>query len=311
MTRNSGIFTAFVTVAKLAGNIFFYFNLKGKHEVDSETRSTVSLVLLTITSLGVAIFFFIRPTPWILKQKKVPKPIESLNQSLKLFLHNDMILLSIFNFYIGLQMSFRSSIYSICLGFTHQFGADAKALATVNGISVAMGTTVGAVAVSLLAKGILKKIGRDPVVILAFLLNTIGYFIVFLNTPHMANIRQTTVWDMAYLTPSKYLAILCGFLFGVGDGCIATQVSSILGVGWRDNSASAFALTKFTQCLASFLAFIFASQVNLFIHLAVLMAFNIVGTAAFCVVEWRMVEREKEEREVGQDGEHDGLVVTA
>lgn len=306
MTRNSGIFTAFVTTAKLAGNIFMYFNLKGKHEIDSKTRFNVSLVLFTVTSLGVTVFFCLKPTTLDKKAKKIT---ESLKQSFKVFLTRDMLFLSVFNSFVGLQMSFRSSIYSTCLGFTHQFGADARALATVNGISVAVGTTMGAVLVAILAKGLLKKIGRNPVVILAFLVTIVGYIIVFLNIPHMATIRQTTEWDKAFLTPNRYLAILCGFLFGVADAFQATQLSSILGVGWRENSESAFALTKFTQCVASFLAFTFASHLSLSSHLAILTAFGIAGTVAFYVVEQGMVEGEGKEKEVcgGDDYEKEVL----
>ena len=57
MTRNSGIFTVFVTCAKFAGNSFLYFLLRGKHDIDSNTRATASIVLFTVTSIGVVIFF--------------------------------------------------------------------------------------------------------------------------------------------------------------------------------------------------------------------------------------------------------------
>ena len=301
ITRNSGIFTAFITSAKLVGNVFLYINLKGKHEIDSETRFHVSLVLSIVTSLGVLVFLCLRPAPGA-RIKKTYHIVDSLKKSLQLFLTQDMLLLSVFNFSVGLQMSFRLAIYSTCLGFTHQFGADSKALATMSGLAGATGTVLGSVLVALLSKGLLKKTGRNPVIIFGCFLIIVGYFLSFLNLPHMSTMRQTTQKDTVFLSPSKYVALLCSLLFGLADACQATQLSSLLGTAWRHNPEPAFALTKFTQSVASFLAFLCASHATLLVHLAVLGIINIAGTVAFTLVE-NKANREKEEECEAEDQE--------
>lgn len=43
------------------------------------------------------------------------------------------------------------------------------------------------------------------------------------------------------------VALLCSFLLGLGDSCFNTQLLSIIGFRFRDNSAPAFAIFKFIQ----------------------------------------------------------------
>lgn len=46
---------------------------------------------------------------------------------------------------------------------------------------------------------------------------------------------------------SKEVAILCSFLLGLGDSCFNTQLLSILGFLYAEDSAPAFAVFKFVQ----------------------------------------------------------------
>lgn len=46
---------------------------------------------------------------------------------------------------------------------------------------------------------------------------------------------------------SKEVAILCSFLLGLGDSCFNTQLLSILGFLYSEDSAPAFAVFKFVQ----------------------------------------------------------------
>lgn len=46
---------------------------------------------------------------------------------------------------------------------------------------------------------------------------------------------------------SKEIAIFCSFLLGLGDSCFNTQLLSILGFLYSEDSAPAFAVFKFVQ----------------------------------------------------------------
>lgn len=53
--------------------------------------------------------------------------------------------------------------------------------------------------------------------------------------------------NVCVLRPSVGVALLCSFLLGLGDSCFNTQLLSIIGFTFRDNSAPAFAVFKFIQ----------------------------------------------------------------
>lgn len=52
---------------------------------------------------------------------------------------------------------------------------------------------------------------------------------------------------LCVLCLSVGVALLCSFLLGLGDSCFNTQLLSIIGFMFRDNSAPAFAASKFIQ----------------------------------------------------------------
>lgn len=89
--------------------------------------------------------------------------------------------------------------------------------------------------------------GRSPIVVSGFVIHVIAFFLIFLNIPNQAPIQPTD--DGAFITPTAELAIFCSFLLGFGDSCFNTQIYSVLGGLFSDDSASAFAIYKFTQVI--------------------------------------------------------------
>ena len=87
--------------------------------------------------------------------------------------------------------------------------------------------------------------GRDPIVIMGYVIHLASFFLIFINLPTVAPFGDTH--ETSYITPSPELAMFCSFLLGFGDACFNTQIYSILGGNYADNSTSAFALFKFTQ----------------------------------------------------------------
>lgn len=54
-----------------------------------------------------------------------------------------------------------------------------------------------------------------------------------------------------FISFSKEIAIFCSFLLGLGDSCFNTQLLSILGLLYAEDSAPAFAVFKFVQVASS------------------------------------------------------------
>lgn len=85
---------------------------------------------------------------------------------------------------------------------------------------------------------------------------------------------------------SKEVAILCSFLLGLGDSCFNTQLLSILGFLYADDSAPAFAVFKFVQSICAAVAFFYSNYLLLHWQLLVMVTFGFFGTISFFTVEW-------------------------
>ena len=136
-----------------------------------------------------------------------------------------MLLLSVTFVYSGLQLSFWSGVYPTSVGFTRTFGPNRKALATLCSIFIAVGEISGSSLFGSLGHFTAKK-GRDPIIIVGFIISMISYFLMFLNLPFEAPLGETKETDLAYITSNQYLAVFTGFLLGFSDACFTVQVRS-------------------------------------------------------------------------------------
>lgn len=186
-------------------------------------------------------------------------------------------------------MSFFSGVYSPSIGFTLGFGESAKQLVGLSGICIGIGEVLGGVTFGLLGKKTIR-FGRDPIVIVGFVVHIVAFFLIYLNLPDNAPLGDTT--DTSYFKPPlAYVALICSFLLGLGDSCFNTQVYSMLGGVFSSQSAAAFALFKFVQSVGAAASFIYSSYCGLKTHMVILVVFGTLGTASFCMVEWAAKRR--------------------
>jgi hypothetical protein len=92
----------------------------------------------------------------------------------------------------GLELSFFSGVYSPSIGFTLKIGESAKQLVGLSGICIGLGEVFGGVAFGLLGARTSTKLGRDPIVILGFIIHIVSFFLIFLNLPNAANLGDTS-----------------------------------------------------------------------------------------------------------------------
>jgi len=284
----SGIFWAMSISSGLIGNVFVYTQFQGKDKIDDATRNTVGVVLLSVTCAGIVCMFFLRrPSPRNSDTGEASQtrssPTQALRESFRLFLTKDMLLLCITFFYTGINLNIWSAVYGTSIGFTKAF-PDRKGLATISGMLVSVGEIAGGLVFGILGKVFVRR-GRDPIVVLGFVLSMTAYFLAFINLPNMSPIEETS--HKAYIESNQYLAIFTSFILGFSDACFNTQVFSILGGTFRQESASAFAIFKFVQSLAASIAFWYSSVLPLYWQLLIAVIFDVVGTISFCTVEWR------------------------
>ncbi|XP_060242309.1 UNC93-like protein MFSD11 isoform X2 [Meriones unguiculatus] len=266
-------------------------------------RRTVFIALTVISLVGTVLFFLIRkPDPENVPgeeescddqdmeatesaQNNVTKAVDAFKKSLKLCVTKEMLLLSVTTAYTGLELTFFSGVYGTCIGAVNKFGKEEKSLIGLSGIFIGIGEILGGSLFGLLSKN--NRFGRNPVVLLGTLVHFLAFYLIFLNMPGDAPIAPVEGTNSsAYIRPSKEVAILCSFLLGLGDSCFNTQLLSILGFLYAEDSAPAFAVFKFVQSICAAMAFFYSNYLLLHWQLLVMVIFAFFGTISFFAVEW-------------------------
>ncbi|KAM7371431.1 hypothetical protein PAMP_008678 [Pampus punctatissimus] len=315
--RNSGIFWALLQFSLFFGNLYIYCAWHGHVHITDKDRQTVFISLTVISLVGCFLFFLIRkPDPESAPSLDVSESLlveatesssttsspqsnlssqalDAFVKACKLFVTKEMLLLSLSIGYTGLELTFYSGVYGTCIGAMTQFGKDAKSLIGISGICIGLGEILGGGVFGMLNK--CNKFGRNPVVLLGLITHFVAFYLIFLNIAADAPLAPEEGTDLqAYITPSVGVALLCSFLLGLGDSCFNTQLLSIIGFMYRDNSAPAFAVFKFIQSIMAALAFFYSNYLLLHWQLLILVLVGFLGSMTFFVVEW-MAESNRRE----------------
>ncbi|XP_066292309.1 UNC93-like protein MFSD11 isoform X3 [Branchiostoma lanceolatum] len=274
--RNSGIFWALLQCSLLFGNLFVWKEFSGKETIDSKTRIQVYVVLLVVCCVGTLMLF-------VLRNRRPEDRSDLLNVN-----SGDQAgegPLQAFRF----ELTFFSGVYGTCIGNTKAFGDQAKSLIGISGAFIGAGEILGGAAFGLGGK-LTNRHGRDPIILFGFIVHMTAYYLIYINLPQSSPISDI-VNDASYypvlIDSNKYLAILCSFLLGLGDSSFNTQVYSILGFMFPEDSAPAFALFKFVQSLTAAAGFFYSTYLLLQWQLLILVVFGVAGTLAFFEVEWK------------------------
>ncbi|KAF1598590.1 UNC93-like protein MFSD11, partial [Eudyptes moseleyi] len=301
--RNSGVFWALLQSSLFFGNLYIYFAWQGKTHISESDRRTVFIALTVISLVGTVLFFLIRKQ----EDTKTPGEEDSTNEilgdssvtrsyinfhyyvftekSIKLSFTKEIMLLSVTTAYTGLELTFFSGVYGTCIGAVNRFGSEEKSLIGLSGIFIGVGEILGGGIFGLLSKN--NRFGRNPVVMLGIVVHFIAFYLIFFNMPNDAPIAPMEgTDDVAYMIPSKEVAIFCSFLLGLGDSCFNTQLLSILGFLYSEDSAPAFAIFKFVQSICAAVAYFYSNYFLLQWQLLIMVVVGFFGTITFFTVEW-------------------------
>ncbi|NWI87523.1 MFS11 protein, partial [Pitta sordida] len=300
--RNSGVFWALLQFSLFFGNLYIYFAWQGKTHISESDRRTVFIALTVISLVGTVLFFLIRKqedtkapgdddsTNEILGESssarnKMMRAVAAFKKSITLGFTKEMMLLSVTTAYTGLELTFFSGVYGTCIGAVNRFGSEEKSLIGLSGIFIGVGEILGGGVFGLLSKN--SRFGRNPVVMLGILVHFVAFYLIFFNMPNDAPIAPMEGTNqVAYMIPSKEVAMLCSFLLGLGDSCFNTQLLSILGFLYSEDSAPAFAIFKFVQSICAAVAYFYSNYFLLQWQLLIMVIVGFFGTITFFTVEW-------------------------
>ncbi|KAK2505754.1 hypothetical protein MC885_003823 [Smutsia gigantea] len=261
--RNSGIFWALLQSSLFFGNLYIYFAWQGKTQISESDRRTVFIALTVISLVGTVLFFLIRKPD---SGNVLGEDESSDDQDLEVNESAPNTMTKAVDAF-SLELTFISGVYGTCIGAVNKFGTDEKSLIGLSGIFIG--------------------IGEILVVLLGILVHFVAFYLIFLNMPGDAPIAPVGGTDSsAYIKSSKEVAIFCSFLLGLGDSCFNTQLLSILGFLYSEDSAPAFAVFKFVQSICAAVAFFYSNYLLLHWQLLVMVIFGFLGTISFFAVEW-------------------------
>ncbi|XP_036408740.1 UNC93-like protein MFSD11 [Megalops cyprinoides] len=305
INRNTGVFWGLLQCSMLFGNLYIYFDWNGVTEITDSNRKTMFIVLLVISVLGSLCFSVLRKSQQqeevlseeegqsllsarVMYKQKAASAIREAKSDLRTMLQlsrsRTILLLSGCMAYSGLELSFYSGVYGTCIGATSHFGKAAKGLIGLSGIVVGIGEIIGGGLFGLVCKN--NRLRRTSVVFLGMVVHFIAFYLIFLNIPDDAPVVfKTGTQHQPYLVPSVSIALLCSFLLGLGDSCFNTQLYSILGSVYAEQSAPAFTIFKFIQSICAAVAFFYSGYLLLSWQLLVMVLIGFVGTLCFFVVE--------------------------
>ncbi|XP_030151615.1 UNC93-like protein MFSD11 isoform X2 [Lynx canadensis] len=279
--RNSGIFWALLQSSLFFGNLYIYFAWQGKTQISESDRRTVFIALTVISLVGTVLFFLIRQPE---SENVLGEDESSDDQDLEVNESAQNTMAKAVDAF-SLELTFFSGVYGTCIGAVNKFGTEEKSLIGLSGIFIGIGEILGGSLFGLLSKN--NRFGRNPVVLLGILVHFIAFYLIFLNMPGDAPIAPVEGTDStAYIRSSKEVAIFCSFLLGLGDSCFNTQLLSILGFLYSEDSAPAFAIFKFVQSICAAVAFFYSNYLLLHWQLLVMVIFGFFGTISFFSVEW-------------------------
>lgn len=305
INRNTGMFWALLQCSMIFGNLYVYFEWTGMTEISDSSRKNVFLSLLVASVLGTLSFLVLRQSQTeeeMLSEEEGQSLLSThmrykhransamqeakaeFQTILQLLRTKTVVLLSPCMAYSGLELSFYSGVYGTCIGATTHFGGAAKGLIGISGIVIGVGEIVGGGFFGLLCKN--NRFRRTSVVFLGMVVHFVAFYLIFLNIPADAPVVFKTTTQMSpYLSPSVSIALLCSFLLGLGDSCFNTQLYSILGRVYAEQSTPAFAIFKFIQSVFAAVAFFYSGHLLLPWQLLVMVALGFSGTLCFFVVE--------------------------
>ncbi|XP_043567625.1 UNC93-like protein MFSD11 isoform X3 [Chiloscyllium plagiosum] len=273
INRNTGIFWALLQSSMLFGNLYVYLQWRDITLISDHDRSTLFIVLFVISLVGTVILLAL-------------KNIKHLHHHSEI---NDPLLLD--------SRLFKEKAMSTLDQITSEFRSMLRLFCTKNMLLLSMpiaysgGGVFGLLCIN-------NQFRRTSAILLGVIVHFLAFYLIFLIIPGDApkggatsghyepylSPRQDST-NNSYCVSSPSAALVSSFLLGLGDSCFNTQLYSILGILYPQQSGPAFAIFKFVQSISAAVAFGYSNYLVLSSQLLILTTFCFIGTLSFFIVE--------------------------
>ncbi|KAK0405418.1 hypothetical protein QR680_017982 [Steinernema hermaphroditum] len=299
--RNSGILWALFQSSIAVGGMFLlaiFTFVSTEQKISERTVTLLYTVFSAANVVGVLVLALLpNATTYGVELLNSPRKnfdvLETFASIFHVLTSKKMFLIGFAFCFTGLSNSMYSSVYSTVIAFTKRLGTNTNALMAIYAIVMGSGQIVGGCVFGLLGEKT-KRLGRKNIIIGGMALHLATFSAIFVNFPAEASLKATD--DVSLIEPSITIAMVCGFMLGLGDAIWNTQIYAFLVDNYSTRSSQAFAIYKATQAIANCAAFFYGSFINLTGHLAIITVMTVLGAIGFYRCE-TIIEREKAEKE--------------
>ncbi|CAA21581.1 UNC93-like protein MFSD11 [Caenorhabditis elegans] len=214
----------------------------------------------------------------------VPSFANQIKQLLKAFQSTNLLILMPFFFFQGFAVSFLMTVYPTTLSFTHAFKTDIYIIG-IYSVSMGLAEAIGGI----FLRPLLKRAGDYGLYVTAgfnFLSYSVVIILAFLSIPNLSTFGPTSSPPI-FLTPSRLLVFIIGFLIGFSDFCVTMARAVICQVAVPDCRMQVFSLSKLYQSGSSVVVLLLTPYMTIYIWLCVLTIFLLIGTTCFVIVARR------------------------
>ncbi|EYC26680.1 hypothetical protein Y032_0010g907 [Ancylostoma ceylanicum] len=301
MARNSGILWAMLQSSLVAGAIFLFFVLS-YGDLYSSYRFLYT-AFTVISCVGIVTLCLLPAAPPLNLDESVEDPLfddntdeldvsapiapqvsrswqDEFKHTFSLLRTKDMVLLSICFLYSGIETSFYTGVYTACLSAATALNMGSERIISYAVLAMGAGQISGGLLFGVFPRS--NALNRSQIVILGMILHILAFFLCFLNLPMEAPLHKTS--SIGYIEPSVFVAILTGYFLGLADSCWNTQIYTLIGAMYKNESSCAFALFKFFQSLAACASFYYSSVLLLHWQLLALCLGSAVAAVCFFTV---------------------------
>ncbi|WKY16558.1 hypothetical protein Q1695_001311 [Nippostrongylus brasiliensis] len=278
MARNSGILWAMLQSSLVAGAIFLLIVLS-YGDLFSSYRFIYGAFAVA-SSFGVVILALLPASPSFtsapVSQLSSRTWSEEFKHTFSLMTTREMMFLSICFLYSGIETTFYTGVYTACLSAATALNGGSEKLIAFAVLSMGAGQISGGLSFGVFPHS--NRLNRSQIVILGMILHVTAFFLCFLNLPMEAPLHKTSA--VGYIEPSVFVAIVTAYFLGLADSCWNTQIYTLIGARYKDESSCAFALFKFFQSLSACASFYYSSV--LLLHWQLLFLCLGAASAAIC-----------------------------